>query len=136
KIGSVRQAFFAGRLDVFPDPPQQVRTRSGRLLPHLKPEKAAVCQAQHALAETGQYSLCQGDFAGGVVRHPAAEKDMGAVLHQRYEADLWIRALAATGSRPPERFVVAFLVGDIQSAAVNANQMPRSIPCAVGRCSR
>lgn len=66
-------------LDVFPDPPQQIRPCYRCLLPHPEPEKAAVRQAQHAFAETGQYGFCQCDLAGGIVRHSTAEQHMGAV---------------------------------------------------------
>ena len=53
RSGSVRQAFSAGEQNVLSDPPQQVRTGGHRLHPQLKPEKAAVRQAQHALAQIG-----------------------------------------------------------------------------------
>src|SRR5580658_9898827 len=80
---------------------------------------------------TGQYSLCQRDFAGGIGRHSTAEQDMSAVLHERHEADLRIRAPAPAGSGPAESFVIALLVGNIQRAPVHTHQAPRTIPGAL-----
>jgi hypothetical protein len=56
-----------------------------------------------------------------------------AILHQGDEADLRKGAAPAAGAGPAEGFIVGRIVGDIERAAVDADQPPAPIPGAPRR---
>src|SRR5271156_1562466 len=61
---------------------------------------------------------------------------MRAVLHQGDEADLRIGAFAMAGARPAEDSLQRRFVGDVERAAVEADQAPMLEPGALGRGRR
>src|SRR5207249_3931320 len=72
--------------------------------------------------------LGQSDLAGCVASHPATQQHMRAILQKRNEAQLRISTGSPAGGWPSEFVFVLLGVGDIQRAAVQADQSPGSIP--------
>ena len=125
-----------GNLRVGLDPPEKIGARGASPTPHYVAEEVSIRQAQHARAQGRQDMRGQGDFAGRAAGHLGSEQDMRAVFHQGDEADLRIGAFAVARAGPAEGGLERWLVGDVERAAVEADQAPMLEPGALGRRRR
>ncbi len=121
-----------------PDPGTSLVIQGGRRLVGTYPisgAKSAVLLLGALLVRCGEACLPMpgGDTIGlrgidfHVAAQPGAEQHMRAVLHQRHEAQLRERALAAARARIAEAFAVLGRFGHIQAGPVQADQPPHPI---------
>jgi len=136
QIGAVRQLLLTRKARVLLDPPEQISSGLARLVPKREAEKLPVRQAQHARSQTCQHGLGQGDLTRSIARHLAGEQHVRAVLDQGHKANLRISTAAAAGAGPAEGRVVGRLIGNVQRAAIQADQTPVPIPGPTGRTNR
>ena len=78
----------------------------------------------HPGLQLGDHLLGQTDLAGGVASHPATQQYMRFILQKRDEAQLRISARSPAGGWTPKLVFVLLGVGDIQRAALQADQSP------------
>src|SRR4051794_20772867 len=105
-------------------------------------EELPIGQAEHAGPQRPQHRARQRALALAVTTEAGAEQHMRAVLQQADQPQLRERAGATPRSRTTKPGGVGRAVGDIKSAAVQADQPPVAIPrprvagVAIGRTNR
>ena len=126
-VGRILQQPLYRQLPAARAAPQQICARGLRLAPVLVAVEAPIGQAQHARRQTREQWLAQFPLAGVIRTQVGAQDGVGDALHQNRAARLRVAGHTGAAARAAELRDVVFLVGQLETAAVQRNQAQPSV---------